>query len=150
MATYTYQANAVARPTLVDIIGWLWREALCLLLGLIRAALRRTITAPKHLLVSGRPDCGVDEQYATDLRVIGVQLGDDRDFGLFCGDLVPPTEPMSLADLRAEWELPPAHVPGWLTSWEDELDATTRMAPVAADDTERALTAVARREGGAS
>lgn len=148
MDIYAFQAHQVSRPSFVDIVGWLWREAVCLLLGLVRAALHRTVTRPRHLygLAHDEPrtESGADESYPGELRVMAQQVADDREFGVFGGDLVPHTESMSLADLRAEWEMPPARIPGWLTSWEDELDATARMAPVPADGTETALTGGAR------
>lgn len=153
MDIYAFQAHQVARPSLVDVIGWLWREAVCLLLGLVRAALHRTVTRPRHLyglLADGqRPASGVDDRYAVELAAMRADIEATADFGLLCG-VNDDSEPAPLTN----WALDDT---GVYTDF-DRLDAdatfpaTRRRAVVRAvpDATEIAMTAAARQAGGAA
>lgn len=90
-----------AQPTLLDDLAWLLRWTADSLVAALRwvGLLPPLDHQPAHYLRAARPEFGADDQYGEEeLPELVEQHADDRDFGLLCGDLVPPTEPFTAPD----------------------------------------------------
>lgn len=142
MDIYAFQAMHVERPSLVDLLSWVWSETVRLVVALLRAVLHQQPDhQPTHRLglprvdPPARAESGADERYATELVQLAIQHREDHEFGLFCGPI---------SDLYAFHVDMPTQ-PFTLT---ERLDARPSMPAMYVDATEVALTAAARQAGG--
>lgn len=90
MSTTTIHARPALIDSIPEILHWLARW----LADQIVAALTHP-AAGKHLR---REPFGADPAYPGELHAIAAGIADDREFGLFGGDLVPETQPFTAVD----------------------------------------------------
>lgn len=137
MTTYAHQAQHVKRPSIVDIVAWLWRVALVWLLAAYHHALHQVTAQPRHALRAVRAASGADERYPAELHEIVTKRDGDREYGLYSGDLwidaVTQTGQWTTADYEDAWPTMPS-------AYAAPVDAATEVA----------FTAAVRQAGGES